>query len=174
MSVDGERGQHMDKNLQSAALGLGDQLAELIEAHTLEPALGRVWAALLMRGDDQDADALAELLGEDPELVEDTLAQLVELGAVHAGRRGHRAETDPMRIAASFVRAKELPLIAQLEDALRFARDRLAKSSDPQAAQARARVDELVRQVSLSQRLLRAVASSSGLELDRLLGALGG
>lgn len=164
----------MDKHLQSAALSLGDQLAELIEAHTLDPALGRAWAALMVHGGEQDADAVATLLGEDPELVEEALAQLCELGAAQQGRQGFRAETDPMRIAVSFVRAKELPLIAQLEEALLYARDRMAKSSDAQLATARARVDELVRQVSLSQRLLKALAASPTLELDKLLRALGG
>jgi hypothetical protein len=90
------------------------------------------------------------------------------------GRAGFRAETDPLRVAARFIQVKELPLVAQLEEALLYARDRLGKSSDAQAATARARVDELVQQVRLSKRLLGVLASSGNLELDRLLRALGG
>ncbi|MFH1810851.1 MAG: hypothetical protein ABIJ09_19060 [Pseudomonadota bacterium] len=163
----------MDKALHSAATSLADQMAEIIDAHTFEPELGRVWAVLLLTEKGQTADEVATILGEDPDTVDQAMEQLVELGAARGKGERYSAVIDPLQVAASFVKAKELPLIGQVEDALLFARDRLAKSSDAQAALARTRVEDLARQVTLIKRLLQAVASSGSLELDKLLRALG-
>ncbi len=161
-----------EKALRSAAVNLADQMAELIDAHSFEPELGRVWAALLVAGGSQSGERVAELIGEDLDLVEGVLEELEGLAAVRRDGDGWCAETDPLRIAARFVRQRELPLLDELEETLRFARDRLGSAEGDDATQARAQLQELVRNVGLVRQLLKAVAASERLELDKLLGAL--
>jgi hypothetical protein len=161
-----------DTALRSAAVNLADQMAEVIDAHIFEPDLGRVWAALLVAGGSQSSERVSELLGEDLDLVESTLAELEDFAAVRREGTGWCAETDPLRIAARFVRERELPLVNEVEEALLFARDRLRSAEGPDAEQARVRLQELVRNVALVRQLLKAVAASERLELDKLLSAL--
>ena len=159
-------------DMTSAAHSLGAQLGELIDAHCFEADLGRVWAALYVAGGDLDASGLSELMREEPELIESSLEELEELGAVRVDEGRYGAEEDPLRIAVRFIKKRELDFLAELEDASLFARDRLKKNRASQEQEAAQRVAKLAKNISLVKTLLKALSLNDSLDLDALVKAI--
>lgn len=158
-----------DKPWQKAVQELAHQVSELIEAHSFDPLLGQVWAALLVAGEPQETAAVAEVLGLEVDEVEDCLQELLELDAVEQEGDLFVAETDPLKVAAAFIRRRELQLVEETVETLRFASDRLKKSQVPQAKQAHQRLRELARNTELIGKVLDKVTQADRLELDKLL-----
>jgi DNA-binding transcriptional regulator GbsR (MarR family) len=162
----------LDRDASAALRDLGNQLGEMIQAHTFAPQLGAVWAAMLLLGDDASIDSIAIALDEEAGDVETWCEELVEIGAAQVLNDGFCAERDPLAIAMHFVRSRELAVVNETIDALLHVRDKLKRSQSANAKQAQQHVEELARHAKLIQKVLDAAAQSTSLKLDKLLSAL--
>lgn len=158
---------------QAAATGLGAQLREAIDAHRFDPRLGEVWAALFVAGEVATAEDLRPVLKNAKDL-DNLLEELVDLGAAQRDEAGLlRAEADPVRLAVGMVRAQELALVEELEEALGYAGDKLAKVSAAKERQALERVKAFERNAKLLRQLLTLLNKTKDLRLENVLQALG-
>ena len=161
-------------SLERAARDLGGQVRDLIETHTFDPLLGEAWVELLLAPEPKPSAALAASL----DLSEDDAAALLdvlcELGAARAEGGLYHAETDLLAVASGFVRARQAPLVEETEEAVRHARDLLAREADDAATTLSVRLDGLARQIALVRRLLDLFADRGARDLDKLLKTLQG
>ncbi len=163
-----------NKNTLAAAQNLGAQLAESIEAHHFAPQLGQVWAALFIAGPVEAAQDLQPLLKNMAQLQEH-LDELLDLGAVRQDEQGRFiAETDPLRLSVGMLRAQEIALVEELQEALDFAADKLKAAQDPQEQARAERVTALAGQIKQLHQLLKLINKAPDLSLESLLQSLAG
>ena len=162
-----------DEKMLAATRNLGDQLVESIEAHHFNPQLGQVWAALFIFGECADPKELAPLLAHGLD-VDALLEELIDLGAVEQTSSGHiKAETDPLRLSLGLLRAQEMALVEELQEALDFATDKLAAAKDPRAQHSVERVKQLGRNMNLLHQLFSLLNKAGPVSFDTLVQTLG-
>lgn len=162
-----------DENTKTAVRNLAAQLAESIEAHHFDPQLGQVWAALFIAGETAEAQELKSLLPGDVD-VENSIEELMDLGAVKKNSQDQLvAVTDPIQLAVGLLRAQEIALVEELQEALDFAADKLSAAQDPRAQDSAEWVKQLGRNIKLLHQLLTLLNKAGDLSIDTLIKTLG-
>ncbi|MBN2361909.1 MAG: hypothetical protein JXR83_20830 [Deltaproteobacteria bacterium] len=155
-----------------ATRDLVEHSAELIAAHSYDPLLGKAWIALFMSDAPQSSAQVAGFLGQPETAVADVLRQLTEMGLARASGDRYGTAADPLVAVSSFLRSRELPLLAETEESLRYACDELADDAAAEAKRACERLETLARQIGLLRGLLDRLTAGGALDLAKLVRAL--